>query len=149
MSMTGFQRAYADLAGSPSLCLDVRNDPVAALAPYDLDERERSRLARAVWHRGMNANCTVYRATRLTALNAVIPSTLNLIQPILRQLLDAYWKDHPVHDLGFARETNRFIIWLEAHAHAWPEVVPGIIAIARREFVANEAGLNGSMNAQI
>jgi hypothetical protein len=84
MSMAAFQRAYADLATSPKLCLAVRTDPVAALASYDLDARERGRLARAVCQRGMDANCTLYRATRITALNSVAPLTLRLIQPVMR-----------------------------------------------------------------
>src|SRR5439155_20830181 len=73
MTMAAFQRAYADLAGSPRLCLAVRADPAAALAPYDLDAREHRRLADIVWQRGMDANCTLYRATRITGLNAVAP----------------------------------------------------------------------------
>jgi hypothetical protein len=142
--MAAFQRAYADLAGSPRLCLDVRADPVVALATYDLDERERNRLARAVWQRGMDANCTVYRVTRITALNAVAPLTLSLVRPVLRELLDAYWEDNPVHELGFARETRRFIAWLEAHPNALPEAGPEIIALARRELAANEKRLKPS-----
>lgn len=141
MSLAAFQRAYADLAGSPQLCLDVRADPATALEPYDLDERERARLANAVWQRGMDANCTVYRVTRITALDAVAPLTLRLIRPVLRELLDAYWKDHPVHDLGFARETRRFIAWLEAHSEALAEAAPEIIALARRELAVHELGL--------
>lgn len=143
MSMAAFQRAYADLAGSPDLCLEVRADPAAALASYDLDERERARLARAVWQRGMDANCTVYRVTRITALNAVAPMTLSLIRPVLRDVLDAYWKHHPVHDLGFARETKRFILWLESHPEVLGEAAPDIISLARRELRANEARLDG------
>ena len=139
MSMAAFQRAYADLAGSPSLCLQVRADPVAALAPYDLEDRERNRLSNAVWQRGMDANCTVYRVTRITALNSVAPLTLRVIKPILRELLDAYWADNPVHELGFARETRRFIAWLEANPDALPEAAPEIIALARRELAANES----------
>lgn len=144
MSMAAFQRAYADLAGSPSLCLQVRADPVAALAPYDLEERERDRLANAVWQRGMDANCTVYRVTRITALNSVAPLTLRVIRPVLRKLLDAYWTDNPVHELGFARETRRFIAWLEAHPDALPEAASEIIALARQELAANESRLEES-----
>ena len=141
MSMTAFQRAYADLAGSPKLCFAVRADPVAALARYDLDGRERGRLARAVWQRGMDVNCTLYRATRITALNTVAPLTLGLIRPVLRELLDAYWEDHPVHEVRFARETERFIGWLETHADVLPEPAQDIIALARRELASELARL--------
>lgn len=141
MSLAAFQRAYADLAASPRLCLAVRADPVAALAPYDLEERERGRLARAVWQRGMNANCTLYRATRITALNSVAPLTLGLIRPVLRAVLDAYWEEHPVHDVRFARETARFIAWLETHPDFLPEPVDEIIALAKRELALEEERL--------
>jgi hypothetical protein len=146
MSMAAFQRAYADLAASPKLCLAVRADPVAALASYDLDARERGRLARAVWQRGMDANCTLYRATRITALNAVTPLTLGLIRPVLRAMLDAYWEDHPVHDVRFAREAARFIAWLETRPTALPEPADEIIALARRELAIEEARLAGADN---
>ena len=144
MSLAAFQRAYADLAASPKLCLAVRADPDAALAPYDLDAREQSRLARAVWQRGMDANCTLYRATRITALNAVAPLTLGLIRPILREILDAYWEDHPVHDVRFAHETARFVAWLEAHPEVLPEAADEIIALARRELAVEEVRLAGA-----
>lgn len=139
-----FQRAYADLAASPRLCLAVRADPVAALAPYDLEARERDRLARAVWQRGMDANCTLYRVTRITALNTVMPMTLDLLKPVLRALLDSYWEDHPVHDVRFAHEAARFIAWLETRPPALPEPVDDVIALARRELAAAEARLEGA-----
>lgn len=141
MSMAAFQRAYADLASSPKLCLAVRADPEAALAAYELDDRERGRLARAVWQRGMDANCTLYRVTRITPLNTVLPLTLGLIHPLLRELLDAYWEEHPLHDVRFAGEAGRFIAWLEAHPDRLPDPADEIIALARRELAFEEARL--------
>lgn len=138
MSLAAFQHAYADLAASPRLCLAVRTDPVAALVHYDLEERELRRLASAVWQRGMDANCTLYRATRITALNSVAPLTLGLIRPVLRAVLDAYWEEHPVHDVRFARETARFIAWLETHPDFLPEPADEIIALAKRELAIEE-----------
>jgi len=147
VSMAAFQRAYADLAGSPRLCVAVRADPAAALACYNLDAREFGRLERAVWQRGMDANCTLYRATRITALNAVAPLTLGLIRPVLRAVLDAYWEDHPVHDVRFACETERFIAWLETHPGVLPEPADDIIALARRELSVEKAQLEASTNS--
>ena len=144
MSMAAFQRAYADLAASPKLSLAVRADPAAALASYDLDAREQGRLARAVWQRGMDANCTLYRATRITALNAVAPLTLGLLKPVLRALLDAYWEEHPVHDVRFTREAARFIAWLETRPANLPEPADELIALARRELAFAETRLEGT-----
>ena len=143
MSMAGFQRAYADLAASPKLCLKVREDPAAALAGFDLDAREQDRLARAVWQRGMDANCTLYRATRIAALNAVIPLTLGLLRPVLRPMLEEFWEAYPVHDVRFARETARFVAWLETRPATLPEPVADVIALARRELTFDEARLVG------
>lgn len=141
MTMAAFQRAYANLAGSPRLCLAVRADAPAALADYDLDAREVRRLAGAVWQRGMDANCTLYRATRITALNAVVPVTLSVIGMGLRDLLDAYWEAYPVHDVRFVRETARFIAWLETGPAALPEPGEAIVDLARRELAVEEARL--------
>lgn len=144
MSMAAFQRAYADLAASPKLCLAVRADPATALAPYDLDAREHRRLARAVWQRGMDANCTLYRTTRITALNSVVPLTLGVLGPVLRAVLDAYWEEHPVHEVRFAHEAARFIAWLETRPPELPEPANDIILLARRELAFDEARLAGA-----
>jgi len=141
MTMAAFQQAYASLAASPRLCLAVRADPIGALAAFDLDARERYRLASAVWQRGMDANCTLYRATRITALNAVVPLTLGVLRPVLRLVLDEYWEAHPVHEVRFAREAARFIAWLETRPATLPEPVDEIIALARRELALDEARL--------
>jgi hypothetical protein len=140
MSLAAFQRAYADLAASPKLCLAVRADPVAALASRDLSARERDRLARAAWQRGMDANCTLYRVTRITALNTVMPTTLTLLKPVLRTLLDGYWEDQPVHDVRFTNEAARFIAWLETQP-GLPEPTDDLVALARRELAIAEARL--------
>lgn len=141
MTMAAFQRAYADLAASPRLCLAVRADPAAALARYDLDAREHGRLGAAVWQRGMDANCTLYRATRIAALNSVLPLTLDVLGPVLREVLDDYWEDQPVHEVRFALEAARFIAWLEARTGALPAPTDAVIALARRELAAEELRL--------
>jgi hypothetical protein len=141
VSLAAFQRAYADLAASPKLCLAVRADPVAALASRDLTARERDRLARAAWQRGMDANCTLYRVTRITALNTVMPLTLTLLKPVLRTLVDGYWEDHPVHDVRFTNEATRFIAWLETRPAGLQEPIDDILALARRELAIAEARL--------
>jgi len=146
MSMAAFQRAYADLAASPKLCLAVRADPIAALASYELNAREHGRLESAVWQRGMDANCTLYRVTRITALNAVVPQTLDLVRPVLRAMLDAYWEDHPVHDVRFARETNVVDRVIFPMPPTLPEPADDIIAVARRELAAEEARLAATEN---
>ena len=139
--MAAFQRAYADLAASPALCLAVRDDPDGALAAYELEPRERGRLAQAVWQRGMDANCTLYRATRIAALHSVLPLALEVLRPTLRALLDTYWESYPLHEVRFAREAARFVGWLERRADELPEPGIEIITLARRELASNDARL--------
>ncbi|WP_037498137.1 hypothetical protein [Sphingomonas jaspsi] len=147
MTLAAFQRAFADLAASPTLCLAVRDRPDTALAGYDLNKRERDRLVKAVWQKGMDANCTLYRATRIAALNSIAPLTLGALKPVLRDLLDAYWAEHPVHDVRFLEETTRFIDWLDRHRARLPEPADAIIALARRELTADKARLTSPMLA--
>ena len=89
----------------------------------------------------MDANCTLYRVTRITALNTVMPMTLTLLKPVLRSLLDGYWEAHPIHDVRFTNEAARFIAWLETRPPGLPEPIDDLIALARRELAIAEARL--------
>lgn len=124
MSLTGFQTALADLVASPAHCLAVRRDPAAALAAYDLDAREAKRLAAVVWQRGMSANCTVYRATRLTPLYTLLPLTFAALGDAMTRELDDYWRAAPRMDVHFDIEIGRF------GAHLAQRLRAGLVAFA-------------------
>jgi hypothetical protein len=115
MSLAAFQRAFADLAAAPALVERVRASGAPALAAYDLTDREAARLVAAARQKGMDAQCSMYRITRLTALNSLLPLTLRALRPALSPLLDSYWAAEPVHEVRFAEEARRFLAHLESH----------------------------------
>jgi hypothetical protein len=108
MTLVAFQTALADLVASPALCLAVRANSAAALAAYDLGEREHRRLAAVVWQRGMSANCTVYRATRVTPLYTLLPMTFAALGTAMTAELDDYWAATSRMDVHFDIEIGRF-----------------------------------------
>lgn len=144
MSLAAFQRAFADLAGSPALCLAVRRNP-AALEGYALTERERRRLAEAAGQRGMDAQCSMYRVTRIAALNSIVPLSLAALKPHLRELVDAYWARNPVHELRFVIETQRFLDFLAAEpgllSAAAGDAAAALLDLARLELAMEEVRL--------
>jgi hypothetical protein len=58
-----FQQALADLVGSPDRCQAIRDGDLDGLDRYDLTLTERGRLVAITLHRGMAANCAIYRST--------------------------------------------------------------------------------------
>lgn len=108
MSLLAFQRAMADLAASPALCRRVREEGDAVLAPYDLTDRERRRVASAAAQQGMKVNCMLYRSNRLGPIAAQLPYSFVLIGSALKETMDVYWAMYP----GFVRnaplEVRRF-----------------------------------------
>jgi hypothetical protein len=113
MSLEGFQRALADLVAAPALCLAVREDPDDVLSGYDLSGIERRRLWEVVWQRGMSANCTVHRATRVTPIYTLLPLTCAALGPALGAELDAFWSAAPRMLIRFDLEISRFARFLQ------------------------------------
>ena len=112
MSLGGFQLALADMVGSEALCRAIRANPIGALSRYDLTNRERRRLAAVVWQRGMSATLTVQRSTRLTPLYTMLPLTIGLLGPLLREVVDAYWAEASRLEVRFDLEARRFADYL-------------------------------------
>lgn len=137
MSLAAFQQAFAALAASPALVAATRRDPASALAGFDLTAREQRRLAHVAGQRGIAAQCSMYRITRLTALNSLLPLTLAALGPGLRPLVDAYWADNPVHEVRFAAEARRFLDFLDAHPDLLAAAA-GAAAAALRDLAALE-----------
>lgn len=112
MTIASFQQALADLVASPAFCLAVREDAAPALADYALSELELKRLRSIVWQRGMSANCTVHRATRVTPIYTLLPLTCALLEPNLTTELNQYWSAFPRMEIRFDLEISRFAGWL-------------------------------------
>ena len=114
MSLEQFQRAFADLAASPPLCLAVRSN-AELLDGYNLTARERERLHAMASHPGMSHNCTLYRANRLTPIARCLPATCLHLGPRLRAEFDNFLKTSSVaFDFQFRGEAERFGRYLSA-----------------------------------
>jgi hypothetical protein len=112
LSLTEFQRAFADLIASPGRCLSARENPGGVLASYGLSERERRRLEAMVREKAMSINCTLYRVNRLTPVYSVLPLTSSFLGDSLLFELEAFWASFDDATLQYRREAWRFGEWL-------------------------------------
>ncbi len=108
MTIAAFQRAMCDLIASPELCLSLRANPEATLAPYELSERERKRLSEVVWQRGMSTNCTLYRSNRVTPIYTLLNYTCRALGDEFALLIDRFWDAQEYQDRQFQSEVERF-----------------------------------------
>jgi hypothetical protein len=152
MSLSEFQKAFADLIAQPERCLVARRDPGAAFARYGLTERERSRLSRMVCDPGMSVNCTLYRVNRLAPVYSVLPLTCALLGPELLPSLEAFWASGGEATIQYGREAARFGAWLQARmaegAHTGP--VRDALAFELAAFeVRTASGTDGSSRQRL
>jgi hypothetical protein len=112
VSLTEFQRAFADLIASPERCLEAREEPSKVFGSYELTRREQLRLTCMVRSAAMSVNCTLYRVNRLTPIYSVLPLTCSLLGDQLRSELEAFCalSDHATSQ--YRREALRFAKWL-------------------------------------
>jgi hypothetical protein len=138
MSLADFQRAMADLAGSPELCRLAKTDPDEVLHVYALTDRERARLVSVVGQPGMQVNCTIHRTTRMIALDTLLPLTCAALGEALGTELDAYWKSCARPAIRFDTEAARFVAHLESRVEhgrgAWPCSAAALADLARLEL---------------
>jgi hypothetical protein len=110
--LADFQQALADFTASPALCRALRADLAILEGRYTLTMRERERLVAIIRHAGMSAACTVYRMNRIAPLAMNLRATLQALGPASRDLVEAYWRDHPRGHAHFFIESDRFCRWL-------------------------------------
>lgn len=138
MSLGEFQRAMADLAGSPDRCRLAQRDPGRALRGYDLSGRERARVVSVVRQPGMAVNCTIHRTTRLVPLDTLLPLTCAAFGKALGAEVDAYWATASRPAIRFETEAGRFVVHLEGRlgeaAGAWPWPAATLVDLARLEL---------------
>jgi hypothetical protein len=138
MSVTSFQRALCDLIASPRLCLALREDPDATLAPYELSTRERKRLATVVWQRGMSTNCTLYRSNRITPIYTLLNYTCLALGSQFGILIDQFWDLKGYRDGQFKSEVERFGIFLRQRVTDGTIVSPFVGELLDFELARNE-----------
>lgn len=112
--LADFQQALADLVAAPDHCQSIRDGDLDELDRYDLTMTERGRLVAIALHRGMAANCAIYRSNRLTPIVINLPDTCATLGSQLRPVIDRFWATHPTeHFVHFLVEAERFVAFLE------------------------------------
>jgi len=117
MALAGFQRALAAIVMAPSLRAEVAAltppELPAALAGFELTERERRRLHAVARDPGLKVTTVLHRATRLSMLTNTMPRTSRLLnEPGLRELVYRFWREHPPTSIVYVREATRFAQFL-------------------------------------
>jgi hypothetical protein len=127
LMLAAFQRALTDLTASPELCRAARSDPDLLASLYVLTEIEARRLNAIVRSRGMEANCTLYRANRLIPVVLNCPDLCDALGSDLERLLSEYWRSEPTTNVHFLFEADRFCNFLSGRSDL-PDGVAGILA---------------------
>src|SRR5262249_37373321 len=109
MSLPEFQRALSDLVMSPGLRARVVEAPEEGLAGYGLSDQEHRRLAVLARDPGLRTGTIIHRASRLAMLSNTIPRTCRVLGPRgLKDLVHAYWNEHPPQSMLYVQEALRF-----------------------------------------
>ncbi len=109
MSLQDFQRALSDLVMSPGLRSRVAETPAEGLAAYELSDQEHRRLAALARDPGLRTGTIIHRASRLAMLSNTIPRTCRVLGARgLKELVHAYWSEHPPQSMLYVQEARRF-----------------------------------------
>lgn len=136
MSLQEFQRATAEFVASPERCVRARADFNAEIAGYSLTDRERHRLQAILNHRGMSANCMLYRINRLVPILEVLPRTWRLLGPAAEPEVHAFWRRCPDAMPQYAEEAKRFGTWLEEKVASGELSAGPVLEVMRLELTA-------------
>ena len=136
MSLQEFQRATAEFIASPERCVRARADFDAELAGYGLTDRERRRLQAMLNHRGMSANCTLYRINRLVPILEVLPRTWRLLGAAAEPEVHAFWRRYPDAIPQYAEEAKRFGTWIEEKFVSGELSTGPVLEVMRLELTA-------------
>ena len=133
MTLAAYQNAFARMVLSPALCRRARCEGEAALAGFELDVAERSRLLHIARQPGMRITCILARANRLSSLAGALPLSCELLKPRLGELLDRYWDAHPMADLQSLPAGLAFALFLAAEIQAGRVVARFAVDVLRYE----------------
>jgi hypothetical protein len=142
--LADFQQALADLTAMPEWCLAVRADAAVLHSRYTLTEREARRLHAIAADEGMSCACTVYRMNRLAPLAMNVRLTLRALGPDARDVLSAYWREHPRGHSHFFLESDRFCRWLRQRIDTGLLAGDAVRHVLARENEAIEASISAS-----
>jgi hypothetical protein len=138
--LAAFQRALTDLTASPALCRAARPDPALLAGRYRLTEQEARRLNAVVRSKGMEANCSLYRANRLIPIVLNCPLLCDRLGDDLDRLISLYWEAEPTTNVHFLFEADRFCRFLAGR----DDLPEGAAELLEREHSAIVARLGAT-----
>lgn len=118
MSLASFQNALGAMVMDKEFAKAVDDDPVSALGGFELDDRERERLAGIARQPGLRMGTFFHHSFRMTKIAYTLPRTKEQLGNKLGAVLVRYWDEHPnVHEY-FDREARRFGAWILEHSQS-------------------------------
>jgi hypothetical protein len=108
MSLDGFYRGLAAMAGDPDLARHSRAGDDGWLLAFDLTSIELDRLSIMARDDGMEVICSLYRANRLTALVNTVPSVVRALGDRMSATASEFWAVTPRVDIQFRTEAVAF-----------------------------------------
>ncbi|HEU4328095.1 MAG TPA: hypothetical protein VFS21_33470 [Roseiflexaceae bacterium] len=109
MTLRAFQHALSDLVMSRHFCTAVQADPSEALAAYDLDARERERLAAIARQPGVRVSAMIHRSFKVGVLAGRLPLTCAVLGPNgIARVIGGYLAEQMPRTMYFNQEIRRF-----------------------------------------
>jgi hypothetical protein len=140
LSLADFQNALAAMVMDEVFAQAVRDDATQALAVYDLESRERERLAGIATQPGLRIGTFFHHSFRMTKIAYTLPRTKEKLGDKLGAVLMMYWDEYPnVHEY-FDREARRFAAWLLEHSES-----DELKQVVREELAVLEVALSGTL----
>lgn len=141
MSLANFQNALAAMVMDATFAEAVREDSARALAAFDLDPRERERLAGIASQPGLRIGTFFHHSFRMTKIAYTLPRTNEKLAEKLGAVLMLYWEEYPnVHEY-FDREARRFATWLLERSES-----EDLKRVVREELATLDLALSGALD---
>jgi hypothetical protein len=119
----------------------VRDDSGLALAVFDLDPRERERLAGIASQPGLRIGTFFHHSFRMTKIAYTLPRPKAKLGEKLGAVLMLYWDEYPdVHEY-FDKEARRFAAWLLARSES-----EELKQVVREELATLDLALTGAFD---
>jgi hypothetical protein len=140
LSLASFQNALAAMVMDESFAQAVRDDSAQALTVFDLEPRERERLAGIASQPGLRIGTFFHHSFRMTKIAYTLPRTKEKLGEKLGAVLMLYWDEYPnVHEY-FDREARRFAMWLLKRSES-----EDLKRVVREELETLDLALNGQL----
>jgi hypothetical protein len=140
LSLAEFQNALSAMVMDEVFAQAVRDDATQALAVYDLEPRERERLAGIAMQPGLRIGTFFHHSFRMTKIAYTLPRTKEQLGDKLGAVLMMYWDEYPnVHEY-FDREARRFAGWLLEHSES-----DELKQVVREELAVLDLAVSGAL----